>query len=1695
MSKKVALISATINGLDEELCVLKEACEENNLLCAYLPWIDTAGIESVESHLAHVKELIGKTSLFFFVWTGRCGKAVPDKNVSLAEYQLQLAYEYKIPIVVIKPEKLMKGYLERDVSEDELWDKLEHILRDKSGESYVENHLSRNLYKTTAELKRLAHFSIFHALRPNIATNLRILISSTFIDLKEERKIIKSHLESLGIHTEGMETLPHAVVDAKKASSELVAKSNVYLGIFALRYGEIIEGLNRSYTHYEYEEASKKGYPSIALKATSEFPVVVPSRMESPTHRKLLGEFHSQLEEADFKDTFSNDNELEAKVIGFVERLRSPTASPLNFTEDIPASTTIPYYAHPYGLLDTSELQGRDEELALLDGWIDDYDSPLRKIKILSIHARGGTGKSALVWTWVNRNAGKFEGVIWWSFYHHNSTFSEFINHALAYLDEQLPKNNDLRKLDLVTETYQTYQSRVKRLLQILSNKRVLLIFDGLERRLSLYTQTRAIEYEHRDLDDLINDMKLRYYRLVLGKNYEHLLADNLVPQEIHLEANKYYRKLGDDEAYFLKELAEPTLQSRVVTTTRFFPSDLEENTSTNPLPYCLKEKLRPFDSIKTKRFWESFGLTWERDVEALLIEKCGGYPLYSYLLAQNLNHYGGSFASWRSDNAHELMLDNLSSEDARSLIVLSGLSGMSDKERELLSYLAINSYPTEFDELVDTFVLKDRLFEDIEELYLALCNLRKRKIAGLEPNSASYDLHPIIRHSLRSKEGAELEQRAKQFDEKLTERKFTGSSFEKILTKLTNAFGVAIRAHNIEHAIFILKKTIPGVHQDFYSSLRFHSGRFHDLHGILTQLVEEIERANISSPSDMIAEIYADLSDSWGLQGKVSKALDMAKKAEALAEENSAIKAYALLAIGDALSNQCLIWSVEKAYREALNSPNLDPNVGIWLWCKLGSIALSRCDASLADRCLSKATRMAGENNADVLTLAFKVKLREDSQEAFELAKTKLKICEADGLYLGKVASFVHLAEASILNRNFAEAETYAKHGRDLAYTSGLMTYLPNFALLLAETYRRQGRLSEARMILEPLLDEDEDLAILSTALLENAYLLQAEEADESLVRDSAVKAAKYFYSEGGQFVYLKELTEVRLLLGLADDGSEDSRFGFELPRLPFEELPELNYPVLPPSAEPYKVSASPTSGVNLSDEELAHQIELLRQQLDWENTTGSARKWWETFESENENNKGLVHRLMEELSVRKATITEFFLAYVYSLTDNIQANLFYLDYKRIKQQAEKEKKEGALIIQQQGETPRSVLLANWIEEVLKYHADKRGENLNTLREDKNLITQLKEISGWENTSAITRRWWETFESENKDNPDVILVLLLEIAARKTSLDKYFSGLAYSNTDDVQANLCYLDYTELKKQEELKKETQKNIIEKSVELGSLHNAEIDNEIEEKKSLPDYVSKIKTLQFAGMDFQFVEGSKKGSSPPINEDFIQAIAGSSFIAFLAADGMGGPDVGNVFSRVTLSVLGKELKKHSALSLTEISGAIKNVNLVAYQLGENHASLSGGGATLTGMIITKEASYIINVGNSRTYRIRNSQMEQLTTDHTLRQEVGPHSASLSGHMLTRSIGTNHTLDEDILTAEVAEGDYYLICSDGVTDCLPDEELLSLVKENTIEEAVAQVLELISARDGKDDSSLILFHVKKHVGFINRIFTNLK
>src|SRR5207302_9918211 len=157
---------------------------------------------------------------------------------------------------------------------------------------------------------------------------------------------------------------------------------------------------------------------------------------------------------------------------------------------------------HPYTLLQTDTLIGRQAELKLLTDWItgkeleaDGHKAPADSVRIMSVVAIGGMGKSALTWKWFNDVAPQemknLAGRMWWSFYESDASFENFVTRALAYVSK--------RPLDEVQQI--AAPERETQLLALLDHEPFLLVLDGLERILIAYARMDAAHLSDDDYD------------------------------------------------------------------------------------------------------------------------------------------------------------------------------------------------------------------------------------------------------------------------------------------------------------------------------------------------------------------------------------------------------------------------------------------------------------------------------------------------------------------------------------------------------------------------------------------------------------------------------------------------------------------------------------------------------------------------------------------------------------------------------------------------------------------------------------------------------------------------------------------------------------------------------------------------------------------------------------------------------------------------------------------------------------------------------------------------------------------------------------------------------------------------------------------------------------------------------------------
>jgi serine/threonine protein phosphatase PrpC len=206
-------------------------------------------------------------------------------------------------------------------------------------------------------------------------------------------------------------------------------------------------------------------------------------------------------------------------------------------------------------------------------------------------------------------------------------------------------------------------------------------------------------------------------------------------------------------------------------------------------------------------------------------------------------------------------------------------------------------------------------------------------------------------------------------------------------------------------------------------------------------------------------------------------------------------------------------------------------------------------------------------------------------------------------------------------------------------------------------------------------------------------------------------------------------------------------------------------------------------------------------------------------------------------------------------------------------------------------------------------------------------------------------------------------------------------------------------------------------------------------------------------------------------------------------FAVADGMGGAQAGEVASRLAASAL--EGGDSDGLDgLERIDSLIQEANRRIYDRASTDPTASGMGTTMTVALVEGMTVAIGHVGDSRAYLVRGEQMEQLTEDHSLVNELMK-SGKLSEEeaqihpqrsVITRAVGTDPDVDIDGFTIEAEEGDVFLICSDGLTDMVEDEEILELVhhERDDLDKAVKALVAAANRVGGEDNITAVAFRI---------------
>ncbi len=203
--------------------------------------------------------------------------------------------------------------------------------------------------------------------------------------------------------------------------------------------------------------------------------------------------------------------------------------------------------------------------------------------------------------------------------------------------------------------------------------------------------------------------------------------------------------------------------------------------------------------------------------------------------------------------------------------------------------------------------------------------------------------------------------------------------------------------------------------------------------------------------------------------------------------------------------------------------------------------------------------------------------------------------------------------------------------------------------------------------------------------------------------------------------------------------------------------------------------------------------------------------------------------------------------------------------------------------------------------------------------------------------------------------------------------------------------------------------------------------------------------------------------------------------------IVCDGMGGAKSGNIASSLAVDVFIQEVRRSWNSNMDSekldqmLRGAVKLANFTVYDQASQFAEFDGMGTTLVALVIRGRKATIVNVGDSRAYGINSEGIRQITTDHSLVQlmvERGELTAAMARNypgknLITRAIGTEPTVQCDIFHQEAKKGDFFFLCSDGMSNMMEEQEILFEIVHGVKKEFCCQRLLNIAKNRGAPDN----------------------
>ncbi|HEV2582060.1 MAG TPA: Stp1/IreP family PP2C-type Ser/Thr phosphatase [Ktedonobacteraceae bacterium] len=208
-------------------------------------------------------------------------------------------------------------------------------------------------------------------------------------------------------------------------------------------------------------------------------------------------------------------------------------------------------------------------------------------------------------------------------------------------------------------------------------------------------------------------------------------------------------------------------------------------------------------------------------------------------------------------------------------------------------------------------------------------------------------------------------------------------------------------------------------------------------------------------------------------------------------------------------------------------------------------------------------------------------------------------------------------------------------------------------------------------------------------------------------------------------------------------------------------------------------------------------------------------------------------------------------------------------------------------------------------------------------------------------------------------------------------------------------------------------------------------------------------------------------------------------------FIVADGMGGHAAGEVASEIAVDTVSNTYYMDDNIDVAApLLQAIKRANAAIHQRAAENMLRSGMGTTCVAAVLRGNVAYIANVGDSRAYLVRQGQVRQISLDHSwvaeqvranlLTEEQARTHAQRN--VITRSLGTQPDVDVDLFREQLQPGDYLVLCSDGLSGLISDEELKRTVEQSVPQESVYHLVERANENGGPDNITAIVVQVQE-------------